>query len=608
MMTTTYAGYSYALRGYILKVTAETAVAGAPGLALMGLPDDTRRLLAETVELVMKELGLVGFNKLMPGTIVRYERMNEADPRPENLDRFELRSLAGATTLAVMAEHQQALQIRTKGQALGPEHVAETVVAADLRAELGYIWESKLICTRGIAGIAHAASQAGLRILTADRDGPAADNVHPFPRSVAAETLSDAVAILTGDTQPNRPLEREPWETEKTKHREHRLRGERDITPEQLRILEIAVAGRHNLCITTPERSITTGRYAAIAANLMPELGWTESAEVTQIHSAALLLPPHERRVRHAPMRAPHFTTSPAGMTGSTSSPGELALCHHGILYLDDPAELRAETVIAVRAAAAQESVFHADHRNKVQITRHPSRFMLIVADPLGDTDTEYSHTGVPAGTLRHYRVSAININGTGPASERDEATTDRGDGGGGGTPTPEPQMQQSQTPLAASFVSVPATHDGETPFWLELSFDAPVVQGSKPHLRELLGVTGGSLTRLRRKDSQLDHWQIRIEPFSQNAVAVMLAPSPPCGNSGAVCTDDGRTFTTGLATQIHGPASGNNWSDDTAGTAVTPVPALPLAGLGILGLLLALLGSRRRLNDRRQLDASRGR
>ncbi len=42
-------------------------------------------------------------------------------------------------------------------------------------------------------------------------------------------------------------------------------------------------------------------------------------------------------------------------------------------------------------------------------------------------------------------------------------------------------------------------------------------------------------------------------------------------------------------------PASGdNNWSEESAGTPITPVPALPLAGIGILGLLLALLGSRR--------------
>ena len=162
--------------------------------------------------------------------------------------------------------------------------------------------------------------------------------------------------------------------------------------------------------------------------------------------------------------------------------------------------------------------------------------------------------------------------------------------------PQAEPQTQQAQTPITASFVSVPAEHDGETAFWLELSFDTPVVQGSKTPLRELLDVTGGSETRFRRKNGQLDHWQIRIAPSSQNAVTVMLSPSPPCGETGAVCTEDGRTFTTGLATQIRGPAGGNNnWSEESVETAVTPVPALPLVGVGLLGLLLAVLGSRAR-------------
>ena len=55
-------------------------------------------------------------------------------------------------------------------------------------------------------------------------------------------------------------------------------------------------------------------------------------------------------------------------------------------------------------------------------------------------------------------------------------------------------------------------------------------------------------------------------------------------------------------------PASGdNNWSEESAGAGATAVPALPLAGIGILGLLLALLGSRAVLDDRRRLDASRG-
>ena len=123
-----------------------------------------------------------------------------------------------------------------------------------------------------------------------------------------------------------------------------------------------------------------------------------------------------------------------------------------------------------------------------------------------------------------------------------------------GPAPAPVAQGQQALTPLAAGFVSVPAEHDGETEFWLELSFDAVVEQGSKQHIRALLGVTGGSVTRLRRKDDRLDHWRVRVEPASHEAVTVTLSPSPPCGATGAVCTEDGRTFTTALATQIEGP------------------------------------------------------
>ena len=36
-------------------------------------------------------------------------------------------------------------------------------------------------------------------------------------------------------------------------------------------------------------------------------------------------------------------------------------------------------------------------------------------------------------------------------------------------------------------------------------------------------------------------------------------------------------------------------WSEEASGTPMTPVPAVPLAGVGLLGLLLALLGDRLR-------------
>ena len=115
-------------------------------------------------------------------------------------------------------------------------------------------------------------------------------------------------------------------------------------------------------------------------------------------------------------------------------------------------------------------------------------------------------------------------------------------------------QGPQAPRGLTASFVAVPTEHDGETEFWIELTFGAAVAQGSKSEIRALLGASGGSVTKLRRKDGRLDHWRIKIQPSSHEPVTVTLSPSPPCGTTGAVCTDDGRTFTTGLATQIQGP------------------------------------------------------
>ena len=122
--------------------------------------------------------------------------------------------------------------------------------------------------------------------------------------------------------------------------------------------------------------------------------------------------------------------------------------------------------------------------------------------------------------------------------------------------PGPPPAQAPPPAPLTASFLSVPAEHDGETAFWLELSFDAAVVQGSKPHIEALLGVSGGSVTKFRRKDEQRAQWRIRISPASHEAVTVTLSPSPACGETGAVCTDDGRTFTTAIAQTIPGPAT----------------------------------------------------
>ena len=60
----------------------------------------------------------------------------------------------------------------------------------------------------------------------------------------------------------------------------------------------------------------------------------------------------------------------------------------------------------------------------RIEVSDSGSSWSDLVANT-GSDSTSYTHTGLDAGSTRHYRVSAINSAGTGPASNTDSATTD---------------------------------------------------------------------------------------------------------------------------------------------------------------------------------------
>ena len=60
----------------------------------------------------------------------------------------------------------------------------------------------------------------------------------------------------------------------------------------------------------------------------------------------------------------------------------------------------------------------------RIEVSEDRSTWTDLVANT-GNAATSYSHTGLTAGTTRHYQVSAINSAGTGPASNIANGTTD---------------------------------------------------------------------------------------------------------------------------------------------------------------------------------------
>ena len=227
----------------------------------------------------------------------------------------------------------------------------------------------QVLPARGAVSVAIAAQRQGAHaMLCSPADAGLCRVVDGLPLH-GAPTLADAIFWLAGRRELPPPAP-QPSEPAAPIADLADLRGH--ATPKLA--LTVAAAGGHNLLLVGPPG---TGKSALLRRlpGLLPPLGPSERLAVLQVHAAAGLSLPGERR----PLRAPHHTSSAPSLLGGGADvrPGEVTLAHHGVLFLDELPEFRRDVLEALRQPLEDGLVTVGRARQTVTM---PAQFLLVAA------------------------------------------------------------------------------------------------------------------------------------------------------------------------------------------------------------------------------------
>ena len=144
------------------------------------------------------------------------------------------------------------------------------------------------------------------------------------------------------------------------------------------RCMEIAAAGGHNIILIGPPGSGKT-MLAKRLPSILPPMTLDEALETTKIHSVVGRVKANSGIMAQRPFRSPHHTISNVALVGGGSypQPGEISLCHNGVLFLDELPEFKREVLEVMRQPLEDREVTIS--RAKFTVT-YPSSFMLVAS------------------------------------------------------------------------------------------------------------------------------------------------------------------------------------------------------------------------------------